>query len=395
MIGKEPKPGESQFSKLLGEFKAKVETKANDLEWVGTLGVDMFMDQYGHWWIVETNGSTSGFGKEKIPKGMVSYADRIKARIRGRNNPDYPDVLDKARAFDETLKLAGKPVTRYEMRHMETGFSEEAFPRVQKYVRDILDKAAYPLHANPNPPYIRDLCDNKLNHPKFTPLENSARKLVGPFGKLNLKTVPESGFWIVKPVDGARGEGIHIFPDIKRDEGELFSDTEEDKVFMLDVLEFRLRNKILEITTHYSRLWGREVDIEDLVVEELIRSAPPDATKNTELFDRPASMRLIIDFKVVNKNGKMEILVGNCDAFWRIAKTSEMYIDGVPNNDFFVVNSSTGALSRDASGAEKIAGKDLVLKLIENLNKLYIQKLDMEALVAKLKEEIEGITAEK
>ncbi len=328
------------------------------LKWRGTVGFDFIfvneVDPNGNKikkpYCIELNGSNSGIGLERAQKGKsgkVPVLEKLFARIRNLPKNDKEATLEMVHKFEEEfLTILKKPLSYEEMFHMETGISEEATPSFLKHLREKIRIAYLSKNANDNPEKVREWINNKGCQRTLIRTENLPKYMLDEYGGIYKDVdIGENGKWVVKPKNGSHGDRVMIVPDVSGDRRQVLKDAK----------------KI------YEEKYGEEFKYQDFVFQEFLESAGAEEAEGTEFEGFPQSLRMLVDFRVVEVNGKPSVVFENVNYLQRVSQSAGEK----------VVNSSLGAKSFVASDEEKKLCIEPARKTILIIAERYVKHLSL------------------
>lgn len=366
------------LSELRRGIPKSMESKER-LFWNGRVGFDFIFveerDERGVTkrvpYLVEINGSDSGFGMMRMPKGSVSKLRQIFANIVGYSRVSESELYERwTDHIVEHHKMKDLASTLIRKDSLSKEDMLDYMIQMSNVQATAKIKNRNTKHSIANPTLVDLLVNNKLfqtslfhgfKHPRLyvgclqLPIEKWDSVLGNPEEKaFCLKS--RTGKWIVKPVQGHQGQAVEIVGD----------EEYEDRNFN----DYELTSKIMRI---YHEKYGDEYKWEDLIVEEFLTATGAESLKGSELENHPASLRLLLDFSVVSdEDGKFRVKTTYCDGIQRVSPT-------VGNTESAIVNISRGALTRKATDSEMEATYHIALQIVERINHRFISALNDEA----------------
>lgn len=217
---------------------------------------------------------------------------------------------------------------RVAIEDVQNDTSLEAEEKASRVAAMDAEKKQIPLaaYAFVNPPEIEELAEDKGLQAAVIPKEHALRVY-------ELGSSPEagSGYWVVKPRVGRRGDSINVLSN------------EEFKHFLVE-----------------------DTEAGEWVAQEYVRAAGADRAPE-EMKDNPASMRLLIDFRVL-EDGTIHVV--HEDGYQRVGRLSSR--QSLPTDTgMSVVNKARGARAVDRSDAEFQMAHEVSIKTIRNLALYY------------------------
>jgi hypothetical protein len=352
------------------------EKKEKKVLWRGSIGFDfLFVKDYDEKGklvkkpvCIEINSSHSGIkGIQNIPEGRIDYLARERARRRSEYHPEYLRRMKLQEEIAERMQINGEYLSPDVLRHLEFGLAEslELDKFLREYIKGKIINGDLFAHANRNPDIVHQICNNK----------NLQTEILGEFAprvfKIGDDPKSRSGFWVEKPANGSLGEGIQILSD---DELMLSLTIRE----MLNKGQGSAWSQLIK-NLHVNTRFGSNTKI-----EEFLYPLPADRSEGDQV-KCPASMRLLLDFSVVESNGKVEVLVEEGHAYQRISKSYQEELGPMVKPDplVYIVNTTHGAFAQSASLEEKKLALPVALEIIKRLT---LAQPDMVGKLPKMKE---------
>lgn len=324
-----------------------IEQKENPELFRATLGFDFVfckdVNQKKTIKCVEINGEKSGIsGIADIPRISMPYVQKLLAEIRSRHSAELEAVQLK-HALGEDLRDTVKG-----------NDAEKIFTFLQQ-----LDKRKQEIrtittfkHAYKNPIFIESIANDKVKQQQYIP------QTLAPRVARNATDLEQCSEWIVKPVFGSRGEDISVLgrEEIKRILQMMEDDGVDSSIFFT----------------------------ED-IVQELVEPLGAD-NADEKIAHNPASLRLLVDFRYMNKG---EIQLDYVAGYQRVSRhsikergvtkttlrsseTGEVLQEfDLDPEQIYVVNKATGALSVAMSETERTMALEAAKSIITNLAEAY------------------------
>ncbi len=290
---------------------AEEESMENKELFRATVGFDFVFDKNGTPYCVEINGNNSGIeGMRNLKDKHMDSTMRIMANIRAnRNNKSRGAIKTYNNALGDAHKDTYGNITKksdiINLSFLRTAIKEPIFK-----------------NANKNHQILQEILDNKSLQTEFIPKQGRPKY----YSMYEIATLEDNKLYIVKKNDSARGKGVHI------------------------LYGWQIKDK------------ADTTRIENILIQDFIE--PADAENGPP--DHPASLRLLIDFRVTEKNGVEPMYI---TGYQRVSEYTSDNIDAdiASRDDVYIINKSTGADSYTMSENELKAIMPLALGVLNNL----------------------------
>ena len=276
---------------------------------------------------IEFNGADSGIsGVQSIPKEQISNTRKILADIRNTRTRDRHEYIDKARDILSDIDTGIFSVT------------DDARGKIDEFLKRSIRKRKLLVHSETNPDFFEDIANDKILQDAYIPESNKPRLYVE-----GATTKSKSGYWICKPRIGRVGEGILIV---------------SNKQFEEQVVS----NAIFQ--EHY-------------IAQEFIQASGADKAP-TDDFEKPAAMRLLIDFRYLENDTIEPIFEIGYQRISPLPSTMLKHLRESSN----VVNKARGATSANATDEELALARPIAYAIIQNLASAYRNEVSNKTIVS-------------